>query len=75
MKKAYLHGELGKKFGKRFEFEIDSAQDLIAALSNNFEGFANYLFDKEQEGVSYIVLNKDITSIKNSTEFKNSSSL
>lgn len=72
MKKAYLHGELGKKFGKRFEFEIDSAQDLIAALSNNFEGFTNYLFDKEQEGVSYIVLNKDITCIKNAAEFKNS---
>ena len=72
MKKAYLHGELGKKFGKRFEFEIDSAQDLIAALSNNFEGFTNYLFDKEQEGVSYIVLNKDITCIKNAAEFRNS---
>ena len=70
MKKAYLYGELGKKFGKQFEFAVDSAQDLIAALSNNFEEFTNYLFDKEQDGVSYIILNKDITSIKSQREFE-----
>ena len=71
MKQIYLHGKLGKKFGKNFKFKVDSVEEAVAALSGNFEGFSNYLIDQSESGNQYIILTKNIASIKNLNDFNN----
>ncbi|QEU08697.1 tail assembly protein [Paracoccus yeei] len=41
MSAVYLHGALGKQFGRRFEFDIQTAQEALQALRVNFPKFAN----------------------------------
>lgn len=41
MSAVYLHGALGKQFGRRFEFDIQTAQEALQALRANFPKFAN----------------------------------
>jgi predicted phage tail protein len=43
--KVILAGELGKKFGRNWEFEIASVAEAIRALSANIKGFAAHMRD------------------------------
>jgi predicted phage tail protein len=40
MRKIILHGSLGKKFGREFELEVETAAEAVRALSVNFPEFA-----------------------------------
>lgn len=53
MKKIYLHGALGKRFGKEWSLDVSSASEAISALFANEPRIAKYINKKYQEGVSY----------------------
>lgn len=56
MRTVVLHGALAKKYGKSFEFEAETASEIIRALSANFVGFSKDIF----EGSWHIVRGKTI---------------
>lgn len=43
MRKVYLHGHLGRSYGREFELNVATAGEAIRALSANFKGFAQSL--------------------------------
>lgn len=45
-----LYGHLAKRFGKVFEFDIDTAAESIRALSANLPGFKAHLLDHSEPG-------------------------
>ena len=53
MKKIYLHGALGKRFGKEWSLDVSSASEAISALFANEPKIAKYINKKYQEGISY----------------------
>lgn len=56
MKTVKLLGELGKKFGKSFQFDISNPAEAVRALSANFPAFKQHLIDSEKHGIAYKVL-------------------
>lgn len=58
MKKVYLHGELGKRFGSSFELNINSVQEALSAIEANSDGFYNYASSEHMKGNKYIILTK-----------------
>ena len=66
MKKIFLHGSLGKRFGKVWSLDVDSVPEALHAIDCNKEGFLNYLLEEYDSGNNYIFLNKKIS--KNETE-------
>lgn len=44
---VHLHGILGKKFGKKYDLEIDTPQEAIRALDANIEGFKKFLYQNK----------------------------
>lgn len=56
MKKIQLLGELGKKFGKSFKFDVRNPAEAVKALCTNFPEFRQHLLDSEKRGVAYKVL-------------------
>jgi len=58
MKKVYLHGKLGKKFGSSFELNINSVQEALAAIEANSDGFYSYTSSEHIKGNKYVILTK-----------------
>jgi len=56
MKKIQLLGELGKKFGKSFNFDVRNPAEAVRALCTNFPEFRQHLLDSEKRGIAYKVL-------------------
>ena len=56
MKKIQLLGELGKKFGKSFYFDVRNPAEAVKALCANFPEFKQHLVDSDKRGVAYKVL-------------------
>ena len=56
MKKIQLLGELGKKFGKSFNFDVRNPAEAVKALCANFPEFKQHLVDSEKRGITYKVL-------------------
>lgn len=55
MKKVILRGELGKKFGRVHNFDLNTPAEAIRALSANFEGFQRELCEAGERGIGYMV--------------------
>ena len=55
MKKVILRGELGKKFGRVHNFELNTPAEAIRALCANFEGFQRELCEAGERGIGYMV--------------------
>lgn len=55
MKKVILRGELGKKFGRVHNFELNTPAEAIRALCANFEGFQQELCAAGERGIGYMV--------------------
>lgn len=55
MLKVYLHGNLGKTFGKKWNFDVDTPMDAFKAIDANTKGFIRYLAQKDREGIAYNV--------------------
>jgi len=53
MKNVYLHGELGKRFGKKWELNVFTPGEAVNALFANEPEIERYLFKKQQEGICY----------------------
>jgi len=64
VKTVYLHGKLGKIFGKKWDIAASTPREVVLALDANIEGFSQYIVNSNQSHVEYIMLNKDIHSIK-----------
>lgn len=56
MKTVKLLGELGKKFGKSFKFDISSPAEAVRALTANNPNFKQHLIESEKRGIAYKVL-------------------
>ena len=56
MKTVKLLGELGKKFGKSYKFDISNPAEAVRALCINFPAFKQHLIDSEKRGVAYRVI-------------------
>jgi len=54
MRKVYLEGEIGDRFGHEFEMEVNSVKDVISCLEVNFPDFKTYLFGCHDRGVGFI---------------------
>ena len=71
MKTVYLYGKLGKRFGRKWSLNADSAVEVFAAIEANKEGFLEYLARSQRDGVEYAVLNKSPINISSKKELKN----
>ncbi len=57
--KIKLLGKLGQTFGREYEFDINTPQDAIKALSANFPDFITYLQNSENNNIGYRFLTGD----------------
>jgi predicted phage tail protein len=48
-----LLGELGRRFGRCYRFMAASPKDVVSALSNQLEGFKDYLVQAHENGVGF----------------------
>jgi predicted phage tail protein len=53
MIKVFLHGSLGKQFGRKWELDAQTPSQVFKAIDANKEGLVKYLLKKEKEGVIY----------------------
>lgn len=53
LRKVYLEGEIGEKFGKEFEIDANSFGKVIQCLEVNFSDFRNYLIDCAEKGINF----------------------
>ena len=53
MKRVFLHGELGKKFGKEWKLDVSSPSEAVSALFANDREIESYLNKKEKAGIYY----------------------
>lgn len=51
--KVKLLGELGRKFGRAYEFMAQNPREIISALSNQITGFADYLNTAHENGIGF----------------------
>lgn len=56
LRKVKLLGELGRKFGREFEFFISSPAEAIRALVALLPNFQTHLIESEEAGVAYRVV-------------------
>lgn len=69
MKKVYLHGALGKRFGKTWDLNVSSPGEAIAAIFANNPEVEKYLNKKQQEGVVYGIKKSGEQSFAGNKEF------
>lgn len=72
MKKVYLHGKLGKRFGRKWEIAAHTPAEIIKGLDANADGFFEYIQKKAIDGESYLLLSKPPKKIKNEEDAGNS---
>lgn len=53
MKKIFLHGALGKRFGHEWELNVSSPHEAVCALFANKPEMEKYLINKEADGIFY----------------------
>jgi predicted phage tail protein len=54
-----LLGELGRKFGRSYEFMALNPKEIISALSNQLDGFRDYLRGGHENGVFFKLVTAD----------------
>lgn len=57
--KVKLLGELGRKFGRSYEFMALSPKEVLSALSNQLDGFREYLRGAHENGVFFKLVTAD----------------
>jgi predicted phage tail protein len=73
MKTVYLHGKLGKRFGRKWRIAAKTPIEIIQALEANSEGFIDYIQKKAIDGEHYIFLKKDPKYISSEKDVEDSS--
>jgi predicted phage tail protein len=56
LKKIKLYGELAEKYGKEWEFDIESPAEAIRALKANLEGFEQFLSTSQSRNIGYKIV-------------------
>ncbi len=56
LKKIKLYGELGDKFGKEWNLDINSPSEAIRALDVNNRDFRSYMVNSEKNGIAYKII-------------------
>lgn len=59
MTEVFVHGRLGKEFGKCFKFSISKPRDVVAAIDSVFEGFHNRMIELARSGAHYSLIADD----------------
>ena len=72
MKTVYLHGQLGKRFGKKWEIAANTPIEIVQALEANSNGFLQYICKKANEGENYVFIKKDPKKITSENDVKES---
>ena len=54
-----LLGELGRKFGRYYEFDAASPKQVISALSHQLKGFREYLATAHENGMGFRLVDED----------------
>lgn len=57
--KVKLLGELGRKFGRSYQFMALSPKEVLSALSNQLDGFKEYLRGAHENGVFFKLVTAD----------------
>jgi predicted phage tail protein len=52
-----LLGELGRRFGRNYSFVASSPKDVISALSNQLDGFKQYLMEAHEQNIAFKLVN------------------
>ena len=55
MKRVILRGELGKRFGRLHQFDLNTPAEALRALAANFEGFTSELASAGERGIGYMI--------------------
>ena len=58
MNTVYLHGGIGKRFGRKWQVDARNSQEVIKALDANNEGFIAYVVKQALEGNEHFLLAK-----------------
>lgn len=53
LRKVYLEGEIGDKFGREWEFDAASFKEVLNGIDCNVEGFRKYLIDCAERGIGF----------------------
>jgi len=61
--KVKLLGELGRKFGRSYQFMALSPKEVLSALSNQIDGFKEYLRGAHENGVFFKLVTADPNGI------------
>lgn len=56
MKTVKLLGELGKKFGKSFQLDINNPAEAVRALCINFPELKQHFIESEKRGIAYRII-------------------
>ena len=59
MTKVFLHGALGKKFGKEHKFVLRNKKQAVDALCGTKKGFKQYLVKSTRNGLFYKLVDTD----------------
>lgn len=72
MKTVYLHGKLGKRFGKKWQVAASTPIEIVQAIEANTDGFLEYICKKANQGENYVLLRKDPNKITSEKEVPDS---
>lgn len=64
MNTVYLHGGIGRRFGRKYQVDARNSQEVIKALDANNEGFLAYIVKQELEGNRHFLLAKHPDKLK-----------
>ena len=56
MTNVFIHGKLGREFGRRFKFSLNRPRDVFFALDANKKGFKRRLIELSNSGAQYSVV-------------------
>lgn len=59
MTEIFVHGALGKEFGKYFKFSISKPRDAILAIDSAIDGFHKRIVELSQSGAQYSLIADD----------------
>lgn len=59
MVEVKLLGELGRLFGRSYQFAANSPKEVISALSNQLAGFKDYLSKAHENGIAFRLIDDD----------------
>jgi predicted phage tail protein len=55
LRKIYLGGDMGEKFGKVAEAKAETVRDVIQYLDANYAGVKKYLMDKSDQNIGFTI--------------------